>query len=70
MKTQYTTIKKELKKLKKGESLVYAIPIGGGYLIGIIDEFTGKNMDYCLAITQPELNELAKLLNEKRTDEN
>ena len=68
MKNKYTTIKKELKKIKDGESLIYVIPTRGGYLVGIADKYIGENMDYCLAITQSELNELAKHFDKKRTD--
>ena len=62
--TEYTTIEKELSKLKEGESLVAIQEEGSGYFLHIGDNTIGNTW----AVTREEMIQLKDILNNKFKD--
>ncbi len=58
---EYTTLEAEMKKLKAGETLVAVWVEGNGYHLFIGDDI----INHSWAVTEVELRQLQKLLNNK-----
>ena len=54
---EYTTVAKELAKLKPNETIVIVRQEGTGYFIGVADNVTAQNM----AVTMQELAQIVRL---------